>query len=44
MQGKVTLEDHFAIEATLGNSQPFGAMSGRSCGIVCSTFRTSGCA
>src|SRR5438105_9788708 len=25
MQGKVTLEDHFAIEATLGDSQPFGA-------------------
>src|SRR6516164_9028866 len=24
MQGKVTLEDHFAIEATLGDSQPFG--------------------
>jgi gamma-resorcylate decarboxylase len=23
MQGKVTLEDHFAIEATLGDSQPF---------------------
>ena len=23
--GKVTLEDHFAIEATLGDSQPFGA-------------------
>ena len=25
MQGKVTLEDHFAIEATLGDSQPFGS-------------------
>jgi gamma-resorcylate decarboxylase len=25
MQGKVTLEDHFAIEETLGDSQPFGA-------------------
>jgi 2,3-dihydroxybenzoate decarboxylase len=25
MQGKVTLEDHFAIEATLGDSQQFGA-------------------
>src|SRR5436853_4904126 len=25
MQGKVTLEDHFAVEATLGDSQPFGA-------------------
>jgi 2,3-dihydroxybenzoate decarboxylase len=25
MQGKVTLEDHFATEATLGDSQPFGA-------------------
>jgi predicted TIM-barrel fold metal-dependent hydrolase len=25
MQGKVTLEDHFAIDATLGDSQPFGA-------------------
>src|ERR1700741_3749402 len=25
MQGKVTLEDHFAIEATLGDSQAFGA-------------------
>src|SRR5260370_40371845 len=25
MQGKITLEDHFAIEATLGDSQPFGA-------------------
>src|SRR5262249_14566722 len=25
MQGKVTLEDHFAIEDTLGDSQPFGA-------------------
>jgi predicted TIM-barrel fold metal-dependent hydrolase len=25
MQDKVTLEDHFAIEATLGDSQPFGA-------------------
>jgi 2,3-dihydroxybenzoate decarboxylase len=25
MQGKVTLEDHFATEATLGHSQPFGA-------------------
>src|SRR6202040_2800968 len=25
MQGKVTLEDHFAIEATLEDSQPFGA-------------------
>ena len=24
MQGKVTLEDHFATEATLGDSQPFG--------------------
>src|SRR2546429_4906038 len=24
MQGKVTLEDHFAIEDTLGDSQPFG--------------------
>ena len=24
MQGKVTLEDHFATEATLGHSQPFG--------------------
>src|SRR6202040_2055634 len=24
MQGKVTLEDHFAIDATLGDSQPFG--------------------
>jgi 2,3-dihydroxybenzoate decarboxylase len=24
MQGKVTLEDHFAIEATLGDSQPYG--------------------
>jgi gamma-resorcylate decarboxylase len=24
MQGKVTLEDHFAIEATLGDSQQFG--------------------
>jgi predicted TIM-barrel fold metal-dependent hydrolase len=25
MKGKVTLEDHFAIEETLGDSQPFGA-------------------
>ena len=25
MQGTVTLEDHFAIEETLGDSQPFGA-------------------
>jgi predicted TIM-barrel fold metal-dependent hydrolase len=25
MQDKVTLEDHFAIEGTLGDSQPFGA-------------------
>jgi gamma-resorcylate decarboxylase len=25
MQGKVTLEDHFAVEATLSDSQPFGA-------------------
>jgi len=25
MQGKVTLEDHFAVEETLGDSQPFGA-------------------
>jgi hypothetical protein len=25
MQGKVTLENHFAIDATLGESQPFGA-------------------
>ena len=25
MQGKITLEDHFAIEETLGDSQPFGA-------------------
>src|SRR6516225_2962305 len=25
MDGKVTLEDHFATEATLGDSQPFGA-------------------
>jgi hypothetical protein len=25
MQGKVTLEDHFAIESTLGDSQPFGS-------------------
>src|SRR5262245_51526019 len=25
MQGKVTIEDHFAIEETLGDSQPFGA-------------------
>src|SRR6201987_3860935 len=25
MQGKVTLEDPFAIEATLGDSQPFGS-------------------
>src|SRR5271166_2396310 len=25
MQGKVTLEDHFAIDATLGDSQPFAA-------------------
>src|SRR5262249_50684577 len=25
MQGKVTIEDHFAVEATLGDSQPFGA-------------------
>jgi hypothetical protein len=25
MQGKVTLENHFAIDATLGDSQPFGA-------------------
>ena len=25
MQGKITLEDHFAVEATLGDSQPFGA-------------------
>src|SRR6201984_1100944 len=24
MQGKVTLEDHFAIDETLGDSQPFG--------------------
>jgi gamma-resorcylate decarboxylase len=25
MQGKITLEDHFATEETLGDSQPFGA-------------------
>jgi 2,3-dihydroxybenzoate decarboxylase len=25
MRGKITLEDHFATEATLGDSQPFGA-------------------
>jgi gamma-resorcylate decarboxylase len=25
MHGKVTIEDHFATEATLGDSQPFGA-------------------
>jgi len=25
MRGKITLEDHFAIEETLGDSQPFGA-------------------
>ena len=25
MQGKITLEDHFAVEATLGDSQQFGA-------------------
>src|SRR5882672_3682517 len=25
MLGKITLEDHFAIEETLGDSQPFGA-------------------
>jgi hypothetical protein len=25
MRGKVTLENHFAIDATLGDSQPFGA-------------------
>src|SRR5438128_2347508 len=24
MQGKITLEDHFATEATIGDSQPFG--------------------
>ena len=24
MQGKIALEEHFAIEATLGDSQPFG--------------------
>jgi len=44
MQGKVTLEDHFAIEATLGDSQPFGSHVWGNCGTGSSTFRTSGCA
>ena len=43
MQGKVTLEDHFAIEATLGDHNPSAAMSGPSCGIAFWTFRTSVC-
>ena len=30
MQGKIALEEHFAIEATLGNSQVFGAHVGTS--------------
>ena len=45
MQGKVTLEDHFAIEATLGDSQPFGAhVWSELRTIVFWIFRTSGCA
>jgi hypothetical protein len=35
MQGKVTLEDHFAIEATLGDSQPFGAHVWPELGTAC---------
>lgn len=44
MQGKVTLEDHFATEATLGDSQPFGAHVWRSCDTASWTSRSSGCA
>ena len=43
MQGKVTLEDHFAIEATLGNSQPLDRTCGPSCDTGCSIFMTSVC-
>ncbi len=40
MQGKVTLEDHFATEATLGHSANRSApMSGPSCGIASWTSR-----
>ena len=43
MDGTVILEEHFATEATLGDSQQFGLMCGPSCAIGCSISRTSGC-
>ena len=43
MQGKVTLEDHFATEATLGHSQQFGPMFGKSFGIGSWTFTSTAC-
>ena len=42
MQGKVTLEDHFAIEATLGDLQPLAPMSGPSFATGCWIFTISG--
>ena len=44
MQNKITLEDHFAIEATLGDSQVFGAHVWPELATACSTSRTPGCA
>ena len=42
MQGKIALEEHFATEATLGDSQVFGAAGlGHAAARACSTFRTS---
>ena len=40
MQGKIALEEHFAIEPTLGDSQVFGSHVWDSWAPVSSTFRT----
>ena len=44
MQGKIALEEHFATEATLGDSQVFGAAClGHAAARACSTSRTCAC-
>lgn len=43
MQGKITLEDHFATMTTLGDSQIFGTHVWSELGSASSISRTSGC-
>ena len=43
MQGKIALEEHFAIAATLADSQVFGAHVWEELGPRLPISRTSGC-